>query len=479
MALELKQGLKLSQQLMMTPQLQQAIKLLQLSRLELGEFITEQLAENPILEEGADETSGEKENTEEQAIQDHITSASDIVDQVSQETEIDWENLARMKEAGQTAKPARHRDDGFRPHYENIAGRAQSLSEHLTTQIAELDFSELEQRIASLIIGNMDDRGYLTGRLDDIMRRENFAIEEVYDVLDTVQRLDPSGVGAKNLSECLLIQLRNAKLKNGIVEKIAEKHLELLITRNFQVIAKDLGISIDQVIENVQIIGELEPDPGRQFSSETTQYIIPDVYVFRIGDKWVVSMNEDGLPKLRINDHYSTMLKGKKKASAEKTYVNEKLKSAEWLIKSIQQRQNTIFRVTRCIVDKQQDFFNHGIEHLKPMVLRDISQELELHESTVSRVTSSKYAHTPRGIFELKFFFNSAVSGTKGAGFASETVKRKIQDLVRNEDVKRPLSDQAIVDLLEKSGIQLARRTVAKYREQAGIPPSSKRKKFF
>lgn len=480
MALELKQGLKFSQQLQMTPQLQQAIRLLQLSRLELGEFISEQLAENPVLEE-SDEASSVVENTEEQAITEHITGAAEIVDNITPEgsSEVDWENLARMKEAAQQSPVARQRDDGGVPHYENVATRAQSLSEHLGKQIAELGFSERELRIATLIIGNLDERGYIAGELDELCQREHISTEEMTEMLDTVQRLDPSGVGARDLQECLLIQLRNGKRKNGIVEKIVEKYLPLLVTRNFQVIAKDLKITIEQVVENVQIISDLEPNPGRQFGAEAVQYITPDVYVFKSGDKWIVSLNEEGLPRVKISEHYRELFDDQKRGGKDKSYVNNKLKEAEWLIRSIQQRQSTIYRVTRGIVDKQRDFFEQGIEYLKPMILKDIAKELDLHESTISRVTSAKYAHTPRGIFELKFFFNSAVSGTKGAGVASETVKRKMAAFVRSEDPKRPHSDQTLVEMLEKDGIQLARRTVAKYREQLNIPPSGKRKKFF
>ena len=483
MALELKQGLKFSQQLQMTPQLQQAIRLLQLSRMELGEFISEQLADNPVLEEGSDDSGGERENTEEQAINEHITGAADIVDSITPEggTEVDWENLARMKEAAQSAQPAtrQRNDDSGTPSYENVATSAPSLGEHLGRQIAELGFSESELRIAALIVGNLDERGYFAADIEEICARENVTHDELTEMLDVLQRLDPSGVGARDLQECLLIQLRNGKLKNGIVEKIVAKHLPLLVSRNFQVIAKDLGITIEEVIANVQIISDLEPNPGRQFGAEAVQYITPDVYVFKSGDKWIVSLNEEGLPHLKISDHYRDLFSAQKRGSKGKSYVSGKLKEAEWLIKSIQQRQSTIYRVTRCIVDKQRDFFEHGIEHLKPMILKNVSQELDLHESTISRVTSAKYAHTPRGIFELKFFFNSAVSGTKGAGVASETVKRKIAALVRNEDQTRPHSDQALVEMLEKDGVQLARRTVAKYREQLNIPPSSKRKKYF
>jgi len=234
------------------------------------------------------------------------------------------------------------------------------------------------------------------------------------------------------------------------------------------------------VIENVQIISELEPIPGRQFGADSAQYIVPDVYVFKLGEEWHVGMNEDGLPKLQVSNLYKDILeKDAKIKGDDKEYISEKMKSAAWLIRSIQQRQRTIFRVTECIVQRQMDFFEKGVEHLKPMILKDIAEDIEMHESTISRVTTNKFVHTPRGIFELKYFFNSSVSCRDGESIASESVKRMISDIVKEENTKKPHSDQKIVDLLEEKGIQLARRTVAKYREQLNILPSSKRKKYF
>jgi RNA polymerase sigma-54 factor len=491
MAFELKQSLKLTQQLLMTPQLQQAIKLLQLSRMELEQFVATQLAENPCLEEGATESpeeaasvERERERTEEQAVVEHMSEAASIVDKAPGEEkgeQVDWEAMARYQESQATSastKNAKSTDDEH-PNYENMVTKSSTLQEHLMAQIGELDFDETEKKIATLLIGNIDERGYLTQGVQELCESESLDLETVDGILDTIQRLDPSGVGARDLKECLLLQVRNAHLRNGIVELIIENHLPELENRNFVAIAKAMKISLEEVIENVQIVAELEPVPGRQFGQSDTQYITPDVYVFKLGEEWVVNLNEDGLPKLRISNFYQKMMTDKKGKGDDKNYVNEKMKSAEWLIKSIRQRQRTIFRVTESIVARQRDFFDHGVEHLKPMILKDIAEDISMHESTISRVTNNKYVHTPRGVYELKYFFNSSVSRADGQDVASESVKRMIADLIKVEDARRPLSDQRIVELLEEKGIQLARRTVAKYREQLNILPSSKRKKYF
>ncbi|RYZ47476.1 MAG: RNA polymerase sigma-54 factor, partial [Proteobacteria bacterium] len=302
-------------------------------------------------------------------------------------------------------------------------------------------------------------------------------VDFVEDMLDVVQHLEPSGVGARDLKECLHIQLRAGRLKNGVVELIVEHHLVELETRNFQAIAKALKLPLDTIIESVQIIAELEPVPGRQFGGLDAQYVVPDVYVFKVSGEWVVTLNDEGLPHLRVSKMYEKM--ATKMDGSSKEYLSEKLKSAQWLIKSIQQRQKTILRVTEKLVERQKEFFEQGYEYLKPMVLRDIADDIGMHESTISRVTSNKYVHTPQGIFELKYFFNSSVSMAGGDSLASVSVKKIISEMIGKEDAKHPLADQKIVELLEDRGIQLARRTVAKYREQLGILPSSKRKKYF
>ena len=490
MAFELKQSLKLTQQLLMTPQLQQAIKLLQISRMELEQFVAQQIAENPCLEEGQSESpeeaaavERERERTEEQVVNETMRQAETIVDSTGGEDkgESNWDTMASYQDMSTSSTTASRKQasDDEHPNYENMVSKVGTLQEYLMAQVGELDFDETEKQIATVIIGNIDDRGYLTVSTQEISENEGFDLEAIEDVLDTIQRFDPLGIGARDLKECLYIQVRNAGLKNGIVERIIENHLPELENRNFVAIVKAMKISLEEVIESVQIIADLEPVPGRQFGVNDAQYIVPDVYVFRLGTEWVVNLNEDGLPRLQVSDFYQGMMNNKKSNGDDKNYINEKVRSAEWLIKSIRQRQRTIFRVTESIVKRQIDFFDHGIEHLKPMILKDIAEDIGMHESTISRVTNNKYVHTPRGVFELKYFFNSSVTRADGQDLASESVKRMISELVKAEDARRPLSDQKIVEILEEKGIQLARRTVAKYREQLHILPSSKRKKFF
>ena len=486
MALDLKQSLKLGQQLLMTPQLQQAIKMLQLSRIELEQFVNAQLAENPVLEEGVVESAEEitqvereKERTEKDALAENMGAATEIVDKVKEEkpSDVDWESYTSRMQDNQLPASKVRKDDDF-PSHENFSKEG-SLQDYLRSQVGEIDLDDNEIVIAREIVGNINERGYLEISVADISSKLGVNEDLVEDILDVVQRLDPVSVGSRDLKECLLIQLRSRRLKNGIVERIVSDHLEDLQTRNFSVIAKALNISVDNVIENVQIISELEPVPGRQFGASSTHYIVPDVYVFKVGDEWVVSLNEEGLPHLRISKMYEEMAQKSGLGEKEKEYIDEKLKSASWLIKSIQQRQRTIFRVTEKLVERQKEFFEEGISKLKPMILKNIAEDIGMHESTISRVTNSKYVHTPQGIFELKFFFNSSVNKTGGEVVASAAVKQMISDLIKKENPKKPLSDQKIVDFLDEKGIELARRTVAKYREQLGILPSSKRKKLF
>lgn len=485
--------LSLGQGLLMTPQLQQAIKLLQLSRLELEQFVETQLAENPVLEElpidSNDELSRfERETTETQVVSDRLEAASSIVDKVSKDDkpDVDWDSLARYEESRNQASAGGQRGQGDEDdvgNYENLATKANTIQEHLQQQVTECDFQEQEKIIATMIVGNIDDRGYLTLSLEDICTQEQFDLELAEGVLDTIQRFDPPGVAARSLQECLLNQLKLAKIKNPIVESIIREHMNELENRNYSAIAKALKIPLEKVFENVGVIAGLEPIPGRQFAADATQYIIPDVYVFKMGGEWVVSMNEDGLPRLKVSPFYKKMLKDKDALLAgksdDKDYLKDKIKTADWLIKSLQQRQTTIFRVTEKIVERQKEFFEYGVQYLRPLILKDIAESLELHESTISRVTTNKYVHTPRGVFELKYFFNSGINTGDGGDVANEAVKSRIAELVKAEDPKKPYSDQQIVEILEKDTIHLARRTVAKYREQLNILPSSKRKKPF
>lgn len=468
----------------MTPQLQQAIKLLQLSRLELEEFVAQQLNENPVLEEGVQESMEERiqlerneERTEAQAVNDHMSEAGKIVDEAGQSSEQDWESYLNRQDKAPASSQGVSRDEEF-PNHENLS-KVGTLNDFLMAQLGELDLSADELALAMLIIGNIDERGYLQADVEGLAQESSTTVEDVEDILDVVQRLEPIGVGARDLIECLQIQLKLKRLRNGVVEKIVQNHIADLETRNFTAIAKAMKISLEDVIENVQIIVDLEPVPGRQYGGMETQYVVPDVYVFKVSGEWIVSLNEEGLPHLRISQVYEDMISSMASGSEEKEYISEKMKSASWLIKSIQQRQRTILRVTEKLVERQKDFFEKGLEFLKPMVLKDIADDIEMHESTISRVTSNKFVHTPQGIFELKYFFNSSVSRAGGEDLASASVKKMISDIIKAEDPKKPLADQKIVDMLDDRGIQLARRTVAKYREQMNILPSSKRKKYF
>ncbi len=480
MALELKQGLRLSQQLRMTPQLQQAIKLLQLSRLELEQTITKEMEENPILEEAvetADDDAAAKETEQLDMAEDEAAPPPAADD--NKKEEFEWENYVEDN-FRQSAGQSNLRNIEEVQNYENMITRHESLQEYLIWQIKLSGFSEEEERIGIKIIGNIDDDGYIKTPLAEICPEENLPEEEVLSFLELIQEFDPPGIGARDLQECLLIQAKVLGEDTNDMVHIIKNHMKDLEKKNFEGIARATGKPLQEVIEICKMIFEMEPKPGRSFALSETQYVTPDVYVYKVGEEYVVSLNEDGLPRLKISNFYKNVLSGKESSNVTKEYIQEKLRSAVWLIKSIHQRQRTIYKVTESIVRYQRDFLDKGLEFLKPMILRDIANDIGMHESTVSRVTTSKYVHTPRGIFELKYFFNSGINKTDGESLASESVKEKIKELVSQEDIKNPYSDQKIVEFLRtQSGIDIARRTVAKYRDILGILPSSKRKKYF
>lgn len=495
--MEIKQHLKLSQSLVMTPQLQQAIKLLQMSRMELVDMVREEMLENPILEDGVyeGEAQGERESRNddppvdpEARTKSRDGDSAKEVDVSAESTEakkdeIDWEAYLENY-ALQSPMPSFRAapDSDEMPSYEATASRSEDLVDHLAWQIRMSDFVENEQKFCALVLGNLNDSGYLS--LGDVAEDQIVPVlaeeagldpEDAEEVLGILQRFDPVGVAARSLKECLLIQAEHLELDDLVVRVISE-HLKHLERRNYAAIAKALEVELDVVYDVAQAIADLDPRPGRSYTNSETHYITPDVYVHRVGDRYFVVPNDDGMPKLKISGFYRSAMAGDANA---KEYIQNKLRSAQWLIRSIDQRRKTIVRVTECIVEKQQDFFEKGIEHLKPMILRDVAEAVGMHESTISRVTSNKYVHTPRGIFELKYFFNSAISRGGSDDIASESVKQAIKKMVSAEDPKNPLSDQKLVDLLKDKDIKIARRTVAKYREMLGILSSSKRKKYF
>ena len=484
MALELRQQLKLSQQLVMTPQLQQAIKLLQLSRLELVETIQQEMELNPVLEEATDlqeggDIAGDDEGPPDEAIipiPEPERTAEVQMESTSSLSEIDWDNYSNEYESGMSN---RSRDDDDLPSRLDILTTKPDLQAHLAWQLALSHLSEEEQEVGRFIIGNLDRDGLLEVDAEDIAAATGCPIETALRLIGVVQEMDPAGVGGRDLRECLLLQLRRLGLEYSLAAEIVRHHLHSLETKNFNAIVRATGRPMAEVVAAVKVIMALDPHPGRVYSDEEPHYIVPDVYVHKLGNEYVILLNDEGLPRLKVSNYYKDILKKDSAAPSDtKDYVQDKLKSALWLIKSIQQRQRTIHRVVESLLKFQYDFFEKGIAHLKPLVLRDVAEDLGMHESTISRVTSNKYVHTPQGTFELKYFFNSSISRHDGGdAMASESIKERLRSIVQAEDRTNPLSDEAIAGMFAKEEIKLARRTVAKYREQLGILPSKLRKK--
>jgi RNA polymerase sigma-54 factor len=487
MGMEMRLNMKLSQQLVMTPQLQQAIKLLQLSRVELVELVREEMLENPVLEDDVElgSTNPTKENTETQSTAADPPTAEAPAPSTEQAesaaegpavNEIDWENYLDTYQSGPPSGGVRPADDEL-PSLEQTLTKTESLEEHLMWQLRMSDLTEEQKAIGELILGNIDRDGYIKDPpLEDMAAEAECTLEEAEQVLMKIQTFDPVGVGARSLAECMFIQAVHYGQDDDLLVKMIRSHLGNLEKKNYQAIARDLKEPLEEIYEAAKVIIEFDPRPGRQYSSDDPVYITPDVYIHKVGDKYFVVPNDDGLPKLKISNFYRSAMGGSENA---KDYLQDKLRSAQWLIRSIHQRQRTIIKVTESILKFQREFFEKGVAHLRPLILRDVAEDIDMHESTISRVTTNKYLHTPQGIYELKFFFNSGITRTNGEDLASQAVKSKIKKIIGAEDPRKPLSDQKIVDALKTSNIDIARRTVAKYREQLGILSSSKRKQVF
>ncbi len=475
----------------MTPQLQQAIKLLQLSRLELAQSVSQELMENPVLEElspeSAEETSESGSETSSDAPDAPETPESlpePPQEEGSAELKSDldlgpqWDEYLNELGDGRDFGQA-ETDDKELPSYDQTLTRGLSLSDHLAWQL-RLSTSEPDLlKSGEWIIGNLDDDGYLRASLDELSQRAAVPVAAMERALDLIQGFDPAGVGARDLRECLMIQVKQLDLEGSLAEKIVRDHLADLEKRRYPNIAKTLNVTLQDVMEAANfIIHELEPKPGRPYSAPDTYYVVPDVYVIKVEDRYVIQLNDEGLPRVRINPYYRKLLSRKESIDkATKDYIEERMRSAQWLIKGMEQRNKTIYKVAESIVKFQLDFLEHGISHLKPMVLKDVAEDISMHESTISRVTTNKYMHTPQGIFPMKFFFTTGFSSGTGSEISSLTVKDTIQKMIREEDPSAPLKDQQIVDALKAQGIGIARRTVAKYREELRIPPTSVRKR--
>ncbi len=498
--MEIKQQLRLTQQLVMTPQLQQAIRLLQLSRLELVDEVRKELDNNPVLsEEDADGGRGRSEpdgeanrgkSPDDDSVPRHERGNVSMDDERAVR-EVDWEKFLENRTLQQPTPGQRGGFEELPPIEQNLT-KPRSLPDHLLWQLQMSDFTDVERRFAELVIGNLDERGYLdlAGiERPDGTRTPDLTVEDLAEesglhgddaplVLEMIQNFDPIGVASRDLRECLLVQARAFGYEDVEIE-IIEKHLHHLERHNYQAIAREMKLSIEEVYEAAKEIQKLESRPARNFvdADDRTIGITPDVYVIKDGSEFVVVDNDRGMQRLFINEALTKRLMQDPTA---KEFVGEKLRNAQWLIRAIEQRRKTIIRVAECIVEKQRPFFERGVECLKPMILRDVAEAVGMHESTISRVTTNKYMHTPQGLFELKYFFNSSIRRVANEDIASESVKQAIKKLIEAEDKSNPLSDQALVEMLVKNdGIKIARRTVAKYREMLGILASSKRKRLF
>jgi RNA polymerase sigma-54 factor len=477
---------KLQQKLILTPSLQQAIKLLPMSTLELADMLQQEITENPLLEEELERPASEAAEAGEEP------SAPESAAEESSEGKPEPEPKSEdsLNEIDYESFFSDYLDEGYRPRtsyevpelppIENTLSTTASLADHLEWQLHMSPSDPKSVEIGEAIIGNIDDQGYFQASIEELCAMGDYSCEEVERALETVQSFDPVGVAARDLKECLLIQLRHLELGDTPAETMIAEHLDLLQNHRFNEIAKAMKIPVEEVIQHCEIIRELDPQPGARFNSERSQYVTPDVYVLKVDGKYEVVLNEDRLPQLRISPVYKRMLENKSDENeATRNYVKEKLRSALWLIKSVDQRQKTIYKVANSIVRQQIEFLDNGVEYLRPLVLRDVATDIGMHESTVSRVVSNKYMHTPQGVFEMRYFFHSGIASVGGEHVSSVTIKQRIKKIVEEENPKRPLSDSKIVKILEEEGLVLARRTIAKYREELRIPPSNQRKNLY
>ena len=475
MALHQKLGLsaRLSQRLILTPSLQQAIKLLPLTTLELAEVLEQEVMENPLLEE----VPVEETKTNEELAQEAQEAPAEREKPEDPLKEIEVERFFEdyFDDGGERrVRPAEVPDV---PPIENTLTESPDLYDHLLWQLRMTEADEATLEIGEAIVQNLDEDGLLRVSLEDVAAMGPWPMDAVEKTLALVQAFDPPGVAARSLTECLRIQLRVLGLEGSPADLMVRDHMKQLQSHQYPEISRHMGLSADEVAHHLEIIRGLSPRPGNRYSAKRSDYILPDVFVVKEGDEYKIVLNDDGLPKLRISPTYRWMLDQKEPGSEEtRAYVKDKLRSALWLLKSVDQRQRTIYKVAESIVRHQRAFLDHGISHLRPLVLRDVASDIGMHESTVSRVVANKYMHTPRGVYEMRFFFHSGITSTMGEAISSVTIKDRIKKMIEEEDAARPLSDSRIAEVLAAEGLPLARRTVAKYREELRIPPSNLRK---
>ena len=471
MSAQLKMGMKLAQKLQMTPQLQQSIKLLTLPLMELEQAVREELLENPVLEEVQDtveeQTADELSNREEQP---------------EQHTWMEFTSTHSVRGPRQAQGQIRSGSGAF--NMENVVSTEQSLYDHLMWQIQMSGFSNKEKACLNLLVDRLNEDGYLKVPLEQISAEAGINLSDLQSALELLHTLDPNGVGARDLKECLLIQAQQNQEDTKDLVALIQDHLPELESNNFKSIAGRMGLHEEEILDMYKIISAMEPKPGRRFVTQPVYYVTPDVYITKEGSGYRVSVNDEGLPHLRVTHIYQEMLRrldsgGGLRVDSTQRYLRHKMNSALWLIRSINQRQRTIFRVATAIVKHQKDFFDKGPAGMKPLILKDIADDVEVHTSTVSRVTANKYAHTPHGVYELKYFFGAGIETDKGEKISNEVVKLKMLSYVKNEDTKKPLSDQELADKLSVDlGVHLGCRTIAKYRESVRLPAQAKRKRI-
>lgn len=477
MGLELRQQIKLAQQLVMTPQLQQAIKLLQLSRMELVETVQRELLENPFLEESGDDTPAQEQP--EVRAESAGAEGGEVYDRELAK-DASWEDY--LGEFASTPRQNQSREmesaEDITPFESRYAAKP-SLEGHLLWQLRLSPLSDAQKDIGEIIIGNLSSSGYLQASAEDIAAMAGVSVEAVLPVLDKVQQFDPVGVAARNPRECLMVQLRSLRYdRDAVLVSLVSEHLEDLETKRYKPLLRKFHLTMEELKEYLDIIQSLDPLPGASFGGGEPTFVSPDVFVYKLGGEFIILLNEEGLPQLQLSSLYEKGLEGA--SDKEKEYCSEKQRSASWLIKSLYQRQRTLYKVVESIVKYQRPFFEEGVTRLAPLILKDIADDIGMHESTVSRITTNKYVATPHGIFELKFFFNSALGLDDGSQVGSESVKALIKKFISEEDSRDPLSDERIGEMLkEHLKVNIARRTVAKYRTAMNIPSSSRRKEHF
>jgi len=480
--MEMKAGLHLRQHqsLIITQRLQQALKLLQMPTLELQQALKAELERNPLLEE-VDEVEEVKElddATKDAGLKESEAEAPEATDAPSGEAQekIEWEDY--WPDSGWDGPVAPRTSDPGEEFYEKVPITVKSLSDHLGEQLRLTELSETDQSIGEYLIGSLDPNGYLQSSLDEVAEAVQTTPEKVEEVLTVIQTFEPAGVGARNLQECLWIQLVQRSLEGTLASRIVQEQFDNLLNKRFGEIARALKCTVEDVQAAGDLIATLDPRPGQEVAAEETKYVVPDLVVERVGEEYVVSLNDRNVPRLRISNAYQHILRNKGANDESRKFISEKFKSAKWLIDTIEQRRKTMIKVMRRIVEEQRDFFEKGVEGLKPLTLQQIATHIGMHESTVSRVTTSKYVQTPRGVFELKYFFSSGLSTDEGDDMSAKAAKEKILQLINGEDKLEPLSDQRIAEMLKEQGLQIARRTVAKYREALRILPARSRRRY-